>query len=147
MLMHCLLQTWRSGLAGFGGSPTKSFTSCINFEPSGRCQTVGKWIRNYMLRSVVINSPGNPWSQFGGRIGRLRWEGWFGSTIPGGPRLRGTATPIPNPTRSSAIAERPRDAPCQLNRAKCRTNVRRIAFDKSCNRRTTFKVTGDGSNQ
>ena len=40
-----------------------------------------------MLRSIVINSPGNPWSQFGGRIGRLRWEGWFGSTIPGGPRL------------------------------------------------------------
>jgi len=43
-------------------------------------------------------------------------------------------------TRSSDIAEGPRDAPCQLNRAKCRTNVRRIAFDKSCIRRMTFKV-------
>ena len=27
-----------------------------------------------------------------------------------------------------------------LNRAKCRTNVRRIAFDKSCIRRMTFNV-------
>ena len=44
-------------------------------------------------------------------------------------------------TRSSAIAEGPRDAPCQLNRAKCRANVRRIAFDKSYNRPMTFKVT------
>jgi len=26
------------------------------------------------------------------------------------------------------------------NRAKCRTDVRRTAFDKSCNRRMTFKV-------
>ena len=26
------------------------------------------------------------------------------------------------------------------NRAKCRTNVRRIAFDNSCNRRMTFKI-------
>ena len=52
-----------------------------------------------------------------------------------GPPFRGTATPIPNPARSSAIAEGTRDAPCQLNGAKCRINVRRIAFDKS------FKVT------
>jgi len=41
-------------------------------------------------------------------------------------------------TRSSAIAEGPRDAPC--HKPKCRTNVRRIAFDKSCIRRMTFKV-------
>ena len=35
-----------------------------------------------------------------------------------GPPLRGPATPVPNPTRSSAIAEGTRDAPCQLNLAK-----------------------------
>jgi len=32
-------------------------------------------------------------------------------------------------------------AKCQLNRVKCGTNVRRIAFDKSCNKPMTFKVT------
>ena len=31
-------------------------------------------------------------------------------------------------TRSSAIAEGPRDAPCQLKRVKCRTNVRQEAL-------------------
>jgi len=30
--------------------------------------------------------------------------------------------------------------PVSWNRAKCRTNIRWIAFDKSCNRRMTFKV-------
>jgi len=29
-----------------------------------------------MLRSIgkTVNSPGNPWSQFGRRTGRLQWE-------------------------------------------------------------------------
>ena len=54
--------------------------------------------------------------------------------VGNGPPFRRSAIPIPNRTRSSAIAEGTRDAPCQLNRAKCRTNVRRIAFDKSCDR-------------
>ena len=40
-------------------------------------------------------------------------------------------------TRSSAVAEGPRDALCQLKSAKCCTTVRRIAFEKPCN---TFEV-------
>ena len=43
-------------------------------------------------------------------------------------------------TRSWAIAERPRDAPCQLKPCEMSRDVRRIAFDKSCNWRMTFKV-------
>ena len=44
-------------------------------------------------------------------------------------------------TRSSAIAEDDlEDAPSSSNRAKCHTSVRRLAFDKSCIRRMTFKV-------
>jgi len=33
-----------------------------------------------------------------------------------------------------------------INHAKCRTDVRRIAFDKSCIRRMTSKVTANGTN-
>jgi len=29
-----------------------------------------------MLRSIAVNSPGNPWSQSGRSKGRLRWEGF-----------------------------------------------------------------------
>jgi len=50
-------------------------------------------------------------------------------------------------TRSSAIAEGPRDAPCQLKSYEISHNFRRIAFDKTCNRRMTSrssKVTGNG---
>ena len=68
------------------------------------------------------------------------WIAMYHFADGNGPPFRGSAIPIPNPTRSSAIAEGTRDAPCQLNRAKCRTNVRRIAFDKSCNRPITFKI-------
>ena len=65
------------------------------------------------------------------------WFGRFCRALFCVASYQGTATPVPNPTRSSAIAEGTRDAPCQLNRVKCRTDVRRIAFDKSC-RHTTL---------
>jgi len=36
-------------------------------------------------------------------------------------------------TRSSANAEGPREHTVSWNRVQCRTNVRRIAFEKACN--------------
>ena len=46
---------------------------------------------------------------------------------------------LPIYTRSSANADGPR-AHCQLKFVKCCTNVRRVAFEKTCNLRMTFKV-------
>ena len=43
-------------------------------------------------------------------------------------------------TRSSANAEEPCEHAVSWNRVKCCTNVRRIAFEKACNRWVTFKV-------
>ena len=42
--------------------------------------------------------------------------------------------------RSSANAEEPCEHTVSRNRVKCCTSVRRIAFEKACNRRMTFKV-------
>ena len=49
--------------------------------------------------------------------------------------------------RISAIAERPRDALCQLKpcRVGCCTNVRKIPFEKSCNKRRSLKVIGNAA--
>ena len=43
-------------------------------------------------------------------------------------------------TRSSANAEVPCEHAVSWNRVKCYTNVRRIGFEKACNRWVTFKV-------
>ena len=48
-------------------------------------------------------------------------------------------------TRSPAVAEGPREHAVSWNLEKNCTNVRRIALEKACNRRMTFKVTNTGA--